>query len=309
MFTSYIKSIVACLLRHPEVLAKDITVACFGAALQLHVPHCVALLGPNLRWEIWRENAKFAPLFQEHLSNKVEQHVGTTAEYLMSVRARTDRRFICLVDMDINTAEHAFRLNNHNGVVPPTVETENHFYTSFTGPYANMCRVAAAFPHVLVLSMPFRAPWHTDDFETNKRRAVWTQADESMLHPHVDTFVQYNARPRSSEVRALCWCSGDGVREEIVDWKQLDVDMAAYNARRLFRDHDKLRELMLEYEACAAGRADLFEGESSALGAWRAEFVRNSLAFAEENAAHAGLAARQAEAGGTGKLVRFCDGP
>jgi hypothetical protein len=277
------------------VRAGDVTVACFGGALQMHVPHCMALLGPNIRWEIWREDAKFAPLFQQHLSQKLEQQVGTTHEYLQSVEARTDRRFICLVDIDINTAEHAYRLNNKKGV-PPSVATENHFYESFTGPYAKMCERAAAMPHVLLLSMPFRAPWHTDDYEANKQRAVWTQADESMLHPEVDTFTQYNTRPRSSEVRALCWCAGIGVREEGVDWKHIDVDMAAYNARRLFRDHEKLHELMLEYAACTGGRPELFENESSALAAWRAAFVQNSIAFAEENKAHAELVAHDDEA-------------
>ena len=98
------------------------------------------------------------------------------------------------------------------------------------------------------------------------------------------------------------------MREERVDWKQLDVDMAAYNKRRRFRDHDKLHALMLEYEACAAGRADLFEHESSALQAWRAEFVRNSVAFAEENAAHEAHAALD-EAPAPAKLVRFSDRP
>jgi len=304
MFHAYIKSIVACLKRHPEVRAEDITVACFGAALQQHLPHCVALLGPNMRWELWREDAEFAPLFQEHLSNKVQHHVGTTAEYLQAVRARTDRRFICLVDMDINTPEHAFRLNNSKGVTP-SVATENHFYESFTRPYATMCRVAAAMPHVLLLSMPFRAPWRTDDYPANKQRAVWTEPDESMLHPHVERFVQFNTRPRSSEMRALCWCSGNGTRDESVDWQKIDVDMAAYNARRLFRDHDKLRELMLEYGACAAARPDLFENEASALSAWREAFVQNSLAFAEESRAHADLAAQPAA---DCKLVRFSDG-
>ena len=72
MFHVYIKSILECLKRHPEVRAEDITVACFGAALQMHLPHCMALLGPNMRWELWRDDAKFAPLFQEHLSNKVQ---------------------------------------------------------------------------------------------------------------------------------------------------------------------------------------------------------------------------------------------
>jgi hypothetical protein len=61
MFHCYIKSVLECLKRHPEVAARDITVACFGGALQLHVPHCMALLGPNMRWEIWRADARFAP--------------------------------------------------------------------------------------------------------------------------------------------------------------------------------------------------------------------------------------------------------
>jgi hypothetical protein len=280
----------------------------------MHLPHCMALLGPNVRWELWREDGKFAPLFQDHLSNKLLQRVGTTAEYLLSVRARADRRFICLVDIDINTPEHAFRLNNRRGVTP-SVETENHFYESFTRPYARMCRLAASMPHVLVVSMPFRAPWRTDDYETNKRRAAWTQADGSMLHPEVETFVQYNARPRSSEVRALCWCAGTGVREHSVDWQQMDVDMAAYNKRRLFRDHDLLHELMRQYSACTAARPDLFEDEPSALRAWREAFVQNSMAFAMENKEHAALAAQRerdepAPDESTSKrqrLVRFSD--
>ena len=306
MFHVYIKSIVECLLRHREVSAGDITVACFGGALQMHLPHCMALLGPNVRWELWREDGQFAPLFQQHLSNKVQQHVGTTAEYLKSVQARTDRRFICLVDIDINTPEHAFRLNNRRGVTP-SVETENHFYDSFTRPYANMCRLAAAMPHVLLLSIPFRAPWRTDDYETKKRRATWTQADGRMLYPHVETFVQYSARPRSSEVRALCWCSGVAVPDESVDWQKMDVDMAAYNARRVFRDHDMLQDLMRQYSACTAARPDLFEHEPSALAAWRKEFVKNSLAFAEESKAHAALAAEGGRAEKPSKRLRFCD--
>ena len=113
--------------------------------------------------------------------------------------------------------------------------------------------------------MPFRLPWLTSDFETNKQRAVWTEADESMLHPQVDTFRQFNTRLRSSEVRALCWCAGSAARDVRVDWKRIDAEMAAYNAQRPFRDHDKLEALMLEYAACVARRPDVFEGESSAL--------------------------------------------
>ncbi len=101
------------------------------------------------------------------------------------------------------------------------------------------------------------------------------------------------------------------MRERAVDLKQMDVDMAAYNARRLFRDHDKLDEMMREYAACAARRPDLFENESSPLAAWRAAFVQNSAAFAGESRAHAELAEHAAhddEAGAAGKSVRFCDG-
>jgi hypothetical protein len=147
--------------------------------------------------------------------------------------------------MDINVPEHAFRLNNEQGVTP-SVATENHFYESFTLPYAVMCEAAAAMPHVLVLSMPFRAPWKTDDYNRNVALAWWTQTDGRMhLHPQVDLFTQYNARPRSNELRALCWCTGKDVQQEHVDWRNLDVDMAAYNATRPFRDHDKLLALIL----------------------------------------------------------------
>jgi len=102
--------------------------------------------------------------------------------------------------------------------------------------------------------------------------------------------------------------SGQGVRERAVDWKQMDVDMAAYNARRLFRDHDKLDKLMRQYAACAARRPDLFENEPSALAAWREEFVQNSMAFADENRTHAELLAQQTEADRPSKRLRFCDG-
>ncbi len=75
MFHVYIKTIAQTLHRHREVRVQDITVTCFGGALQTHVRHCMALFGPDLRWEMWRENGKFAPLFQQHLTNKLEQKV------------------------------------------------------------------------------------------------------------------------------------------------------------------------------------------------------------------------------------------
>ena len=94
-------------------------------------------------------------------------------------------------------------------------------------------------------------------------------------------------------MRALCWCAGQDVCEEHVDWNQIDVDMAAYNAHRVFRDHDILHDFMREYAACAASRRDLFENESAALAAWRDTFVQNTISFAAENRAHAALVAEQ----------------
>jgi hypothetical protein len=69
--------------------------------------------------------------------------------------------------------------------------------------------------------------------------------------------------------------------------------MAAYNARRVFRDHDILHDFMREYAACAASRPDVFENESSASATWREAFVQNSISFAAENRAHGERAAQE----------------
>ena len=108
-------------------------------------------------------------------------------------------------------------------------------------------------------------------------------------------------------MRALWWCSGVAVPDESVDWQKMDVDMAAYNARRVFRDHDMLQDLMRQYSACTAARPDLFANEPSALAAWRKAFVENSMAYAEENRAHAALAAQGELCEKPSKRLRFSD--
>jgi hypothetical protein len=285
MLHVYIKTILHALEVHADVPAADVTIACYGAALQVHVPHAITLLGPNLSWELWRADAH-VPLFETHLSKKIDKRSGTIDDFLQDISSRPQRRFICLVDLDLHVPAHVLRARNEQGV-KPTVESENRFYESITKQYADICTRAASMKQVMVLSIPFRAPWVTEDYEKNKEHALWLHADEQMQYPKLFTFRQYNTRPRSTEVRGLCWCGGSGVELETVDWKKIDVDMQQSNARRVFRDHDLLVEFLEHYKTCTAQRTDLFENETGALRTWREDFVRNSLQFAEDNASHA----------------------
>ncbi len=261
MFHAYIKTVLCTLEAHVDVPASDITVACLAAALQMHVPHAAALLSPNLSWEIWWADAH-APLFEEHLSKQIEKRTGTVEDFFAGISGRPDRRFVCLVDLDLDLPAREFRVRNARGT-RPTVESENRFYGGMTEQYAGMCRRAAGMPQVLVVSIPFRAPWLTEDYEANKQHARWTQPDGTMSYPKLRTFRQYSTRPRSTEVRGLCWYGGRDAEDEAVDWRKIDADMVATNARRVFRDHDVLQELMAQYAASTAARPDLFERETA----------------------------------------------
>lgn len=285
MLHVYIKTILHALEAHADVPVSDVTIACYGAALQVHVPHAITLLGPNLSWELWRADAH-APLFEAHLSKKIDKRSGTIDDFLQDISSRPERRFVCLVDLDLHVPAHVLRARNEKGV-KPTVDSENLFYKNITKKYADVCTRAASMKQVMVVSIPFRAPWVTEDFESNKEHALWLHADEQMLYPKLFKFQQYNTRPRSTEVRGLCWCGGSGVEHETVDWKQIDVDMKQTNARRVFRDHDILVEFIEHYQKCTADRTDLFENETAACRTWRESFVRNSLQFAQENESHA----------------------
>jgi hypothetical protein len=224
MLHVYIKTILHALEKHADVPAADVTIACYGAALQVHVPHAITLLGPNLSWELWRADAH-APLFETHLSKKIEKRSGTIDDFLQDISRRPERRFICLVDLDLHVPAHVLRARNEQGV-KPTVESENRFYESITKKYSDICTRAAGMQQVMVVSIPFRAPWHTADFEENKARALWIDKDERMVYPRLETFKQFCTRPRSTEVRGLFTCRGSGVEYETVDWKRIDVEMA-----------------------------------------------------------------------------------
>ena len=299
MFHAYIKTVLCTLEAHADVPASDITIACYGAALQMHVPHAAALLGPNVSWEIWRAD-EHAALFEAHLSKQIEKRTGSVDDFFAGLSARPARRFVCLVDLDLHLPAHVLRSRNAQGI-RPTVESENRFYEDMTEQYAGMCRRAAGLPQVLVLSIPFRAPWLTEDFEANKKHARWVQKDGTMVYPKMRTFRQYGTRPRSTEVRGLCFCGGRAAEVETVDWRGIDADMRASNARRVFRDYDVLREMIGQYAQCTAARADLFVSETAASKAWRESFVANSLAYASESEAHAGLGKRRGEGGEAGE--------
>lgn len=293
MFHAYIKSVLCTLEAHADIPATDITIACYGAALQKHVPHAVALLGPNLTWEIWRADAH-AELFEAHLSKEIEKRTGSVEDFFASISCRPARRFVCLVDLDLHLPAHVLRSRNEQGI-KPTVQSENSFYQGMTQQYAYMCTRAAGMPQVLVVSIPFRAPWLTNDFEANKQQARWIQQDGTMVYPKLHTFRQYSTRPRSTEVRGLCWCAGRCAELETVDWQKIDCDMRASNSRRVLRDYDVLRDLLEQYARCTAVRADLFEHETAACKAWRDSFVANSLAYARASEAHACEAAEAPE--------------
>jgi hypothetical protein len=314
MLHAYTTSVLHCLDAHADVPASHITIACYGAALQVHLSHAIMLLGPSLSWELWRGGGEFAPLFDAHLTQKVVRRTGTVDDFLRDVAARADRRFICLVDLDLHVPAHVLRARNERGV-KPTVASENLFYDGVTRQYADICRRAAKATQVLVVSIPFRAPWPTDDFEANKQRAAWLEKDARMVYPKLYKFRQYNTRPRSTEVRGLCWCSGSAAEHETVDWKQIDADMRENNGRRVCRDYDVLKEFLEHYKRSTAARPDLFENESALSRTWRDEFVGNSLLYAQDTEAHAlaadaaaAEAAEAAEAAAGPKSVRFAAG-
>jgi hypothetical protein len=132
---------------------------------------------------------------------------------------------------------------------------------------------------VLVVSIPFRAPWLTEDFEARKAEALWIDRDEAMVYPKLQTFKQFCTRPRSTEVRGLFMADGCGVEYEAVDWKRIDREMAEYNAGRVFRDSNVFAEFAEHYRRCSAQRTDLFADEPALLAAWRQQFMRNSLTY------------------------------
>ena len=238
----------------------------------------MALLGPNLSWELWSESGNFQPLFEMHLKKKVEKRIGSITDFFRDIDARSDRRFVCIVDLDLHVQPHVLRSRNQQGI-KPTVESENLFYEGITKRYAEICALAAKSAHIMAVSIPFRAPWLTADFETNKAQAAWVDKDEMMVYPKLKTFKQFCTRPRSTEVRGLYLCSGAPVEYEQVDWKRIDREMAEYNAARVFRDANVFQDFLGHYEQCSAARSDMFESEPASLGMWRQGFLENSLKY------------------------------
>ena len=160
------------------------------------------------------------------------------------------------------------------------------------------------------VSIPFRAPWLTTDFEANKAQATWIDKDEMMVYPKLQTFKQFCTRPRSTELRGLYLCNGAPVEYEQVDWKRIDREMADYNTTRVFRDANVFRDFLGDYARCSATRTELFESESENLRAWRQSFIENSLRYVcggddapEENSLRGDDASEERKA----KSVRFAE--
>ena len=284
MLHATIKTILCALDANVSIPASEVTVALCGGALQTHLPHCMTLLGPELSWELWRDDAH-TELCEMHLSKKVKKCTGTVDAMFAAIASRAGQRFICLVDLDVHLPARVLRTRNEKGI-KPTVDSENKHYSNITERYAQICRRALELPHVMVLSIPFRAPWHTEDFERNKEHALWVHKDDMMRYPKLEKFKQYNTRPRSTEVRGLCWPAVAHAPEDWLDFKRIDVEMREYNANRRFLDHDILEDLITHYNRTTQERQDLFAHETSASAQWRHNFMRNSMAWCDENAAH-----------------------
>ena len=278
MLHAYTQSVLHCLDARSEVAAKNITVACYGAALQMHLPDSIALLGPNLSWELWTERGKFEPFFDVHLNQVVQRRTGSIGEFFADISSREGRHFICLVDLNLHVQPHVLRSRNEKGV-KPTVESENMFYQDITARYADVCRLASRSERIIGVSIPFRAPWFTEDFETNKAKAIWVDKDEMMVYPKLQTFKQFCTRPRSTELRGLFLCRGADVEYEQVDWKKIDREMGEYNASRVFRDANIFADFVAHYKALMTARKDLFANETVAGKTWRHEFLENSLKY------------------------------
>ena len=278
MLHAYTQSVLHCLDARSDVAATRITVACYGAALQMHLPHSIALLGPNLSWELWTERGKFEPFFDVHLNQVVQRRTGSVDDFFADISAREERHFICLVDLDLHVQPHVLRSRNEKGV-KPTVESENMFYQDITARYADVCRLASRSERIIGVSIPFRAPWLTEDFEANKAKATWVDKDEMMVYPKLQTFKQFCTRPRSTELRGLFLCRGADVEYEQVDWKTIDREMGEYNASRVFRDSNIFVDFVAHYKQLAMERKDLFANETVTGKTWRHEFLENSLKY------------------------------
>jgi hypothetical protein len=278
MLHAYAQSVLHCLDARSDVAAKHITIACYGAALQMHLPHTIALLGPNLSWELWTERGKFEPFFDVHLNQVVQRRTGSIDDFFTDIHARQERHFICLVDLDVHVKPHVLRSRNEKGV-KPTVESENMFYQDITVRYADVCKLASRCERIIGVSIPFRAPWLTDDFETKKAKVTWMDKDEMMVYPKLQTFKQFCTRPRSTELRGLFLCRGADVEYEQVDWKKIDREMAEYNVSRVFRDSNVFADFVAHYRELMVQRKDLFANETVAGKTWRHEFLENSLKY------------------------------
>jgi hypothetical protein len=142
-----------------------------------------------------------------------------------------------------------------------------------------VCKLASRCERIIGVSIPFRAPWLTDDFETKKAKVTWMDKDEMMVYPKLQTFKQFCTRPRSTELRGLFLCRGADVEYEQVDWKKIDREMAEYNVSRVFRDSNVFADFVAHYRELMVQRKDLFANETVAGKTWRHEFLENSLKY------------------------------
>jgi len=264
-------------VRCPEVKQADMRVVWFGGGLQGQMPLLFALY-PDAEFEIHTQRA--CPVSAELKQNlKVSYHKSSMEECLRQVEAYEGKQKLAvLLDMDyhIKPGELA-ALNKAN--IPPTVESESVHYDTYTAQYAAACERLARCPHVVLVSMPFRLPWITNDIAENGHKARWLDARlerHEMWCPNMLLFPQFGSRVKSTELRGVLVMAG-GFSMSIVNWHA--VDEAMYKTTTETRELERAQFMLLQLElnqALATARGGRAGDEG--VRAWADAFIGNSVA-------------------------------
>ena len=264
--------------RFPAVKERDLRVVCYGCGDGRHIPFLVSFF-PGVQWEIYTPENK--PLQIKHAlktSLKIHRCCGTLHECFDDIQRRksADQKILMFIDLNMHLTPDKLEELNTIGV-KPTVFSENRHFQMYTLAYKSACAMADLNADILMLSMPLRLPWVTHDFEHNKHRAAWLNADlgeDIMLYPSVETFPQFASRPRSSELRSL-YLTANAQRDMHIEWKRYDhetekVDWRAKSAEKV----DFMIALMDRCDAYLGARENA-DGNRY-LHAWSRIFIEDS---------------------------------
>ena len=264
--------------RCPDLPQSDLRVVWYGGGLQGQLPVLFGMF-PDAHFEIHTQRA--CPVSAELQSSlNVTYKKSSFEECLSQIEAyRGPQKFAVLLDMDFHIKPNEIAAFNKASIAP-TVETESVHYTLYTAVYNAACQRMARCGHVVLVSVPFRLPWLTNDFAANGHKASWLGAglgSHEIRVPSMRLFPQFGARTNSTEMRGVLLVS-DGYSESVVDWHAFDKKMyevASKEDRQLERANAMLEQLkrsQVVTTARRAGRVDI-----ASLAAWSDAFLRNSI--------------------------------